>query len=196
MRNWALFAICFALFASAAVAGTPRHGSKATTPTSTAHNGDASDDLVVESDKDYTAPPKPSTPPPAAVDQKAAAVAALPISGVKPVPPVTTVTSVAGSNTTPPKPVHPWVIKRGEQLSDVVARWSAQAGWQIPSWPKGVNYPIDSDAGSNGEFGSEFVEAITNLIYAYRDADIPLRADIYPLQRIVVITRAKKKDDN
>lgn len=108
--------------------------------------------------------------------------------------------SVTGNAVAETKPVEKpveqmWTIHKGEQLSDVLKRWSAKAGWQEPQWPKGVNYTIKADGGENGEFGSDFVIAVTKLIYAYKNADVPLHAKILPMQRLVVVTKQAQESN-
>lgn len=79
---------------------------------------------------------------------------------------------------------HRWCTRSGETLKSALERWSQQAGWVI-QWQSTYDYPIAAPACLRGRF----VTVLKTISQAYQQAEQPLYFDLYPPQRLLVITQ-------
>lgn len=81
-------------------------------------------------------------------------------------------------------PPHRWCTRSGETLKSTLERWAQQAGWVV-QWQSTYDYPIAAPTCLTGRF----VTVLKTISQAYQQAEQPLYFDLYPPQRLLVITQ-------
>jgi hypothetical protein len=86
----------------------------------------------------------------------------------------------------PPRytPPQRWCMRSNETLKSALERWSQQAGWVI-RWQSAYDYPITVATCLTGPF----ITTLKTVSQAYQQAEQPLYFDLYPQQRLLVITQ-------
>ncbi|WP_250625584.1 toxin co-regulated pilus biosynthesis Q family protein [Pinirhizobacter soli] len=82
-----------------------------------------------------------------------------------------------------PAPNPTWRIRTGSTLRLTLTEWANTARYKVV-WEARHGFDIEADATIPGDF----VAAVTALFDAYRSAAPALYVDIYPDQRIIVVT--------
>ena len=79
-----------------------------------------------------------------------------------------------------------WVIKSGDKLSETLAAWGRDAGWQSVLW-QAPDLVSEMDV----TFQGSFKEAVTNTIEALARSGTPLRVVFYGGNKVVRIMESK-----
>ncbi|MGX9960641.1 toxin co-regulated pilus biosynthesis Q family protein [Xanthomonas euvesicatoria] len=74
-----------------------------------------------------------------------------------------------------------WVAGDGTSLRNSVQAWADQAGWRVEWNAPGIDYQIVGTLAYEGDF----VHAVTEIFRAHWHADVPLRVDVYPRQKLI-----------
>lgn len=86
----------------------------------------------------------------------------------------------------PPQPVYR-VLKSDKTLSETLARWSREAGWQL-SWEAHKDFAITLEA----TFTGSFKDAITNVVDGLAASDAPVQAIFYKNKVVRIVMRGTK----
>lgn len=78
-----------------------------------------------------------------------------------------------------------WRIHAGSTLRQTIDQWASAARYQVV-WHARHGFNIEADA----NFPGDFLTAVKNLFDSYEAADAPLYVDVYPDQRLLVVTSA------
>lgn len=78
-----------------------------------------------------------------------------------------------------------WRIRAGSTLRQAIEAWANAASYQVV-WHARHGFNIEADA----TFQGDFLTAVKSLFEGYGAADSPLSVDVYPDQRLLVITSA------
>jgi Toxin co-regulated pilus biosynthesis protein Q len=84
----------------------------------------------------------------------------------------------------PDRPPNHWCTRSGETLKRALERWSQQAAWVL-QWQSAYDYPIAVPTCLTGHFFT----VLKTVSQAYQQAEQPLYFDLYPPQRLLVITQ-------
>lgn len=76
-----------------------------------------------------------------------------------------------------------WVAATGTTLRQALTAWCKTAGWQL-RWSADFDYPVTARL----TFRGKFVDAVTQAFDTYKDARKPLYADVYPGQKLIVVS--------
>lgn len=76
-----------------------------------------------------------------------------------------------------------WCLYRGETLKSAVTGWAQRVGWSL-QWELQYDYPIMATACFRGTF----LQVMPGIAHAYSHAERPFYLDLYPKQRLVVLS--------
>lgn len=79
--------------------------------------------------------------------------------------------------------VEMWCLDKGKMLRDGLRGWESKAGWTL-FWDLDYDYPILAPVCFQGVFE----KALEDLANAYGDAERPFYLDIYPQQKLAVVS--------
>lgn len=82
-----------------------------------------------------------------------------------------------------PLPAQRWCLRAGDTLKGTLERWAQQAIWSL-QWQVSYDYPITITSCFTGSF----VQMLESVSQAYQGAEQPLYFNLYPRQRLLVIT--------
>lgn len=86
-----------------------------------------------------------------------------------------------------PVPRTRWVAPRDASLRELLAQWSAQAGWQEPTWT--LKPEEDFTLGASMEFDGDVVGAVTALFDAFPE-EAKLRVRMFSTNRLMIVEQA------
>lgn len=92
----------------------------------------------------------------------------------------------------PAAPRDAWELKAGLALHDNLAQWAKEAGWGFV-WRPDFKYVIANVGGKNPVFKGTFIEAVTQVVGAYRNAERPLVAEFFEGNNVLEVREAPNR---
>lgn len=81
-----------------------------------------------------------------------------------------------------------WRAEAGATLREVLTKWGASEN-MVVKWETTSNYNIEVQFERTGDF----LQAVNDTLFLYKNAEVPLYADAFPGQRLVIISASKKQ---
>ncbi|WP_168797164.1 TcpQ domain-containing protein [Aeromonas veronii] len=81
-----------------------------------------------------------------------------------------------------------WRAEAGATLKEVLTKWGASEN-MVVKWETTSNYNIEVQFERTGDF----LQAVNDTLFLYKNAEVPLYADAFPGQRLVIISASKKQ---